>query len=77
MAGVILEIINNSSIAEVYAKNARERALKRHDKATIISGLIHTHIQKSLKRNNESKNSNEFQSFFHLFCLCKQMVNVN
>lgn len=43
MAGAILEIINNSSIAEVYAKNARERALKRHDKATIILELIETY----------------------------------
>jgi glycosyltransferase involved in cell wall biosynthesis len=43
MAGAILEIINNSSIAEIYAKNARERALKRHNKAIIISELIETY----------------------------------
>jgi glycosyltransferase involved in cell wall biosynthesis len=43
MAGAILEIINNPSEAEIYSKNARERALKRHDKATIISELIQTY----------------------------------
>ena len=43
MAGAILEIIINPSMAEIYAKNARENALKRHDKATIISELIETY----------------------------------
>ena len=43
MAGAILEIIINPSMAEIYAKNARENALIRHDKATIISELIETY----------------------------------
>jgi glycosyltransferase involved in cell wall biosynthesis len=43
MAGAIIELINDSKVALKYAKNAREKALKRHDKATIVSELIETY----------------------------------
>jgi glycosyltransferase involved in cell wall biosynthesis len=40
MAGAILELLNKPILAEDYGRNARIRALKRHDKETIINGLI-------------------------------------
>lgn len=43
MAGAILELVNNWEEALRYGENARKRALKRHDKNTIITSLIETY----------------------------------
>lgn len=40
MAGSVVEYISNYDLAIQYGKNARERALKRHDKETIVSDLL-------------------------------------
>jgi glycosyltransferase involved in cell wall biosynthesis len=40
MAGAILELINDNNKAVLFGKNARERALVRHNKTTIVSELL-------------------------------------
>jgi glycosyltransferase involved in cell wall biosynthesis len=40
MAGAILELVNDNNKAVLFGKNARERALVRHNKTTIVSELL-------------------------------------
>lgn len=40
MSGAILELYKNQELAICYGNNARERALKRHDKNRIVSDLV-------------------------------------
>ncbi len=46
MAGSIIELHKNSFLASQYGKNARERALKRHDRGRIVDSYIN--IYKSI-----------------------------
>ena len=43
MAGAILELVKKWEEAVRYGENARKRALKRHDKNTIVTSLIETY----------------------------------
>lgn len=45
MAGAILELVNDPDKATRMGKNARKRALERHDKAKIITDLINIYNQ--------------------------------
>jgi len=48
MAGAVLELANDFLIASSYGVNARVKALGRHDKRTITSGLVE--IYREIKR---------------------------
>ncbi len=50
MAGAIMEMTNNSNIASQYGKCARERALRRHDRESIVRSYID--IYKTICINN-------------------------
>lgn len=45
MAGAILELANNKEKAMELGKNARKKALERHDKEKIVAELISTYNQ--------------------------------
>jgi glycosyltransferase involved in cell wall biosynthesis len=40
MAGAIIELIENIELAKKYGKNARKRAMKRHNKEKIVNKLV-------------------------------------
>jgi len=54
-AGAIIELANNFELARQYAKAARERAIKRHDKYTIVNDLLSIY-RYVLKQTEEDKN---------------------
>jgi hypothetical protein len=43
MAGAILELYNDKEKAILLGQNARETALKRHDKDTVINDIIYNY----------------------------------